>query len=41
MHVAYVHHQLLDEDKLLEKAAALGAKIPHNVHPLVSNAPYM
>ena len=31
MHVAYVHHQLLDEDKLLEKAAALSAKIPHKV----------
>lgn len=38
MHVAYAHHQLLDEDKLLEKAAELSAKIPHKVLTFIDSS---
>lgn len=38
MNVAYLYHQLLDEEKLLEKAAELSARIPHKVFSVIDSS---
>ncbi len=38
MNVAYLYHQLFDEEQLLEKAAELSTRIPHKVLSVIDSS---